>query len=417
MPLNIPALATGEYLPGWLGAVLLENPTRRPRQLCMDLLGTPTVLTDDGVIRGVARLLREGLALPRAEAEQVLLDSTDIRFELAAVPLAHRKIIVAEIVDGREDLARLSLKFRDQRAGDSGPFRRCPGCIAEHREGLGRPYWRLGHQSPVSFVCRRHGEVLQHPSAHVRGLICWIGVDGRPEDWVTYDRIIRKGQVSRYLRLAEIADEIYHPGREIDTRTTEVTLGLAALDLAFLQGEGMRERKSLKRIGEAARRMTQDRLLREYLPSDRATFRGTTASAALHIEALLGTWNSFQERYSEAESLTRSTDRCNSSCSATATGPRIVEKLAAALPATRSQVLECAENLMSACGTNLSPSSGAAMHGSVQKANRRALQLAIQEMPSGSVKQIKSRLRGRYSWLVENDREWLMETLPALWKA
>jgi len=55
-------------------------------------------------------------------------------------------------------------------------------------------------------------------------------------------------------------------------------------------------------------------------------------------------------------------------------------------------------------------------HEIARKANRSAVEGALRLMPSLTSSQLRTAAPGAWAWLYRNDRDWLMNSLPALWK-
>lgn len=402
---NLPTLARGEYLPGWISAVRLYNPSKTFRQTCAQLLGSDSIKVEDGIIRGVSRLLTGPLGLDGAAAKATLLDCTDLKFAIADVAFERRGSILEAVIEGREDYARALLRFSGGPASATSPLRRCPDCLDVDNRELGRPIWHARHQGDVSHVCEEHQRVLQVPSVALRGKALEVGIDGPESLWVADRQMVGADSVSRYANLSAIGRALYamEPSAR-DRRTLSVATRLAAME-GVGSGSLRRSRdSSVNRVRADINRYLRQRILRRSVGNRSRISFDRISDQALLIEAAAGTWGAFEGYFSTASALIqthcRQQDPSNGAC--------VSKQVVQGLQIPEGIVLECiglAE--VRDCPESLNEK---------KKRYRQSFLEAARELRGGSVRSLKLRLRARYNWLLDNDRDWLENNLPSLWE-
>lgn len=122
-------------------------------------------------------------------------------------------------------------------AGASHPLKACRECVAIDRGAESGPIWRIEHQWPTVWVCRRH-----------EGPLAWIDTEGRTKDrkrWLLPDGVSRDewidlpsvadGQLAHLHRIATLTSKIAMANEvSFDSTHLRLTYLLGANDLGFV---------------------------------------------------------------------------------------------------------------------------------------------------------------------------------------
>lgn len=104
-------------------------------------------------------------------AAEVLFHRTLFGFYARFLP-DHIENGIARLFFGADNsIGRGRLGLKKTGRDFSNPLKFCPKCLAEQRAQYGYSWWQLVHQLPTSFVCSRHGNLLQvFPVTQYRGI-------------------------------------------------------------------------------------------------------------------------------------------------------------------------------------------------------------------------------------------------------